>query len=260
MDNKQKNAKVNKILAISLTVLLCAAAVIAAIATTQNRAKTDGVTTTAPPVTTRAPELTRAPITTNAPETTSTPSGLDVPDTTSPPETTGTVVTPGDGNYDDDVDLPAPALPTFSVPVKGSVSKGHDNMTAVYSATMDDWRVHLGLDIAAAEGSDVKAAADGTVSQVWDDPLMGKCVSIAHTGAGVSIYKNLDPELPVGITVGARVSAGDVIGAVGESAIIEVADEPHLHFELTVSGEHVDPMEYLDPASVKDMLSEDVYE
>jgi murein DD-endopeptidase MepM/ murein hydrolase activator NlpD len=46
--------------------------------------------------------------------------------------------------------------------------------------------------------------------------------------------------------VGAPVKAGDTIGTVGESAMVEVMEEPHLHLEMTVNGLAVDPTEYLD--------------
>ena len=85
---------------------------------------------------------------------------------------------------------------------------------------------------------------------------MGQCVAVAHSGNAYTIYKNLSAELPEGVVVGATVKAGDVIGTVGESAMVEVADEPHLHVEMTVNGLQVDPMEYLDE-DAKATLSED---
>lgn len=256
MDNKQKNTKLNRIIYVSLAVLLVAIVTLAAISGALNRTRKKPPETAGPSETTVSPVTTAAPVTRPTPDTTQKAPGTA--DTTAIPDTTGAIV-PGDGNFED-VDLPTPTLPSFSVPVKGRIAKPHDNMTAVYSATMNDWRVHLGVDISTSIGADVRSSADGTVSQVWDDPLMGKCVSISHTGSGLSIYKNLAPELPASVTVGARVSEGDIIGAVGESAIIEIADEPHLHFELTVGGVHVDPLDYFDPESVSTSLSSDIYE
>lgn len=75
---------------------------------------------------------------------------------------------------------------------------------------------------------------------------MGKCVAIKHGGDAYTIYKNLAAELPAGVIVGATVKAGDIIGTVGESAMVELADEPHLHVEMTVKGLQVDPTDYLD--------------
>ena len=61
---------------------------------------------------------------------------------------------------------------------------------------------------------------------------MGKTITISHEGGLKSVYKNLSNTLPDGIKAGTEVKAGTVIGAVGETARIEAADAPHLHFEL----------------------------
>ena len=84
------------------------------------------------------------------------------------------------------------------------------------------------------------------IGEVWDDPMMGKCLSITHAGGGVSTYSNLCEELPAGITVGTSVKAGDIIAAAGESALAEIAQESHLHFELQVNGVSVNPADYID--------------
>lgn len=260
MDNKQTKAKLNRVLYVSAMLVLCAVAIVIAITSSVNRARRESYESTLPDGTTAAPSTTDTPTTRPAPESTKDkPTGLDTPETTAPPETTGTgIIGPGDGNYEDD--KPTSALPTFYVPVKGTVSQNHDDTTAVYSVTMGDYRVHLGVDIACNISDEVGAAAAGTVSQVWDDPLMGKCVSISHAGGALSVYKNLAPDLAAGIEVGKTVSAGQTIGLVGESAIIEIAEEPHLHFEMTVNGTHVDPLDYFDPASVTTSLSTNLYE
>ena len=136
-------------------------------------------------------------------------------------------------------------LPTFILPVDGSISIDFSDTVPVFSQTMNDYRTHLGVDISASLGSDVVAVADGTVTNVWDDPFMGTCVSIEHSGNAVSIYKNLDPTVKDGIIIGASVKSGDVIGAIGESAMNEIAEEPHLHYELKVDNKHVDPKGFL---------------
>ena len=105
----------------------------------------------------------------------------------------------------------------------------------VFSETMGDYRVHLGVDILSAENSPVYATADGTVTQIWEDVRMGHCIAIQHSGNAVSIYKNLAEELPEGIVEGASVKSGQQIASVGSSAMVEIADEPHLHFEITHS-------------------------
>lgn len=136
-------------------------------------------------------------------------------------------------------------LPTFSLPVSGEISVDYSDSIPVFSQTMNDYRTHLGVDIGAELGSDVLAVAGGTVTNVWNDPFMGTCVSIEHSGNAVSIYKNLAPTVSEGIIIGAEVKSGDIIGAVGESAMNEIADEPHLHYELMVDNKHVDPKDHI---------------
>ena len=74
--------------------------------------------------------------------------------------------------------------------------------------------------------------------------MLGMTVEITHSDTHKSIYSNLDSD-SVTLSVGAKVNSGDVIGCVGDTAVIEIADEPHLHFELTVGGVHVNPLDYI---------------
>ena len=148
-------------------------------------------------------------------------------------------------------------LPTFSLPVSGALIKGHDASTQVFSNTMQDYRVHLGLDISTEANAPVSAAADGTVMQVWEDPMMGQCVAIKHGGDACTIYKNLSLTLPETVKEGAEIKAGETVGYVGESAMVEIAEEPHLHFEMTVGGLSVDPRDYFEEEAIA-TLSQDV--
>ena len=151
-------------------------------------------------------------------------------------------------------------LPTFVLPVNGTLAKTHDATTQVFSDTMQDYRVHLGVDIATETGAPVGAAADGTVMQVWEDALMGQCVAIKHGGDACTIYKNLSTTLPESITEGAEVKTGQTVGYVGESAMVEIAEEPHLHFEMTVGGLAVDPLEYFEEQTVSTLAKDESYE
>ena len=139
--------------------------------------------------------------------------------------------------------------PSLTSPVAGNVNKKHDLSVLVQSITMGDWRVHSGLDIAASLGSEVRAAADGTIEKVWQDPLMGTCISITHAGELTTVYQNLHETVATGIVPGATVKMGDTIGAIGETALIECAEEPHLHFEVLLKNEKVDPLDYISKES-----------
>lgn len=137
-----------------------------------------------------------------------------------------------------------PTLPTFAIPADGNISADFSIDVLVYSNTMEDYRTHNGIDICAIAGSAVKAAADGVVTEVYEHPMMGYTVVISHDGDAETVYQNLADEIVV--SAGDIVKCGDVIGAVGESALIEIAEEPHLHFEMCIAGERVDPLDYID--------------
>lgn len=145
----------------------------------------------------------------------------------------------------EDAAAPADVLPTFSAPCSGEVLRKYTGTVPVFSVTMEDWRTHRGIDVYAEAGTEIKAVADGVVSEIWDDAMMGTCMSISHSGGAVSVYKNLADELPTWIDKGVSVKAGDTVASAGESALEEIADEGHLHFELTVNGAAVNPEEYI---------------
>ena len=167
-------------------------------------------------------------------------------ETTKPTETEKATQKPSGGSSN-----VSSGLPSFSLPVSGTLTNKHDPELQVFSQTMNDYRVHLGVDIETAENAPVYAAADGKISKIWVDTLMGYCVAVTHSGNCVTVYKNLSATLPEGISEGASVRAGQLIATVGNSAMVEVADEPHLHFEMTVSDLAVDPLEYFDEESLK---------
>ena len=151
-------------------------------------------------------------------------------------------------------------LPEFALPVGGVLSKKHSVDTQVFSTTLGEYRVHLGIDIATEEAAPVFAMAAGTVAQIWEDPMMGWSVAISHTGDAVTVYKNLAPQFADGITVGAEVEAGQLLGSVGDTAMIEIAEEPHLHMEMTVKGLQVDPLDYFSQEVLKALTEDSIYE
>ena len=220
-----KNPSAGRAAIITSVMLIAAVAVIISVSIANNRQKKDDAL---PPVST----------TTKGESTTLTPSTTTTKPTTT---TTGTK-------------SPAPVedkLPSFSLPTNGALSKKHDPTLQVYSSTMKDYRVHLGIDIVTEDSAPVYAAADGKISRIWEDTLMGYCIAVKHSGDCYTIYKNLSETIPEGISEGVSVRAGQLIGTVGDSAMLELAEEPHLHFEMTVADLAVDPLEYFDEDSLK---------
>ena len=128
-------------------------------------------------------------------------------------------------------------------PIMGETLLPYSMDELVYNKTMGDWRTHDGIDIAAEPGAVVMAVSSGTVERVYDDALYGTTVVIDHRGNVRSVYSNLQ-DTPT-VMVGDSVTGGEVIGAVGASAMGEASESPHLHFCMSRDGAPVDPAEYL---------------
>ncbi|MBQ1847336.1 MAG: peptidoglycan DD-metalloendopeptidase family protein [Clostridia bacterium] len=140
---------------------------------------------------------------------------------------------------------PASVDRIYVVPAAGHVIKDYTMDLPVYSLTMNDYRVHNGIDITSTVGSPVYAFSDGVVKKIHYDPMMGQTVIIDHGDGLESKYQNLQITLPDGIEEGSTVSAGEIIGAVGETALIECAEVPHLHFTVLLNGNYVPPSDYI---------------
>jgi murein DD-endopeptidase MepM/ murein hydrolase activator NlpD len=99
---------------------------------------------------------------------------------------------------------------------------------------------HDAIDIAAALGAPVTAAADGRVTYVGHLPDGAMVVLVAHAGGLVSQYAHLDDVfVPPRVRAGDTVTTGQVIGFVGLSGM---TTGPHLHFSVTRAGEPIDPL------------------
>lgn len=144
-----------------------------------------------------------------------------------------------------EVSAPVGKTPEFVVPAAGSVVKGYAMEVPVFSDTMQDWRVHDGVDIACAVGDTVYAAADGKIGKIWQDPMMGTSLTIIHDGGAVSLYQGLAEEFPFPLAAGDSVTSGQAIAACGNTALIECAEPEHIHYSLQVGGASVDPGEYM---------------
>ena len=128
-------------------------------------------------------------------------------------------------------------------PVSGDTVLDYAMETLCYNPTTRDWRVHNGIDIAAEAGTSVGAAADGTVYTVYEDETMGTTVVIRHDNGYMTKYASLSQE--VAVRAGQEVDAGEVIGTVGCTALLETAIGDHLHFSVTCNGEDMDPNHFL---------------
>ena len=127
-------------------------------------------------------------------------------------------------------------------PVSGELVIDYAVDCLCYNPTTRDWRTHDGMDYAAAAGTPVTAAADGTVYTIYNDETMGTTVVIRHDNGYVTTYSSLDTSLTV--SVGESVTLGQTIGYVGTTALVETALGEHVHFSVTCNGVSMDPEEF----------------
>lgn len=125
-------------------------------------------------------------------------------------------------------------------PLNGEVINAYSDGELVKSKTLNVWKTHDGVDIAGALNEQVKSMTGGTVTRVYEDQMLGACVIIDHGSGLEGYYCNLSKDVPV--AEGQNVSAGTVIGAVGDTAENEIGEEPHLHFAVKKNGEWIDPI------------------
>lgn len=131
----------------------------------------------------------------------------------------------------------------FVKPVEGEISREFAKDNLIYSETLQEWVTHMGIDIKADKTTVVKAAEAGTVKSIKNDPRYGITIVIEHQDGFQTVYANL---LTTEFVVeGEKVEKGQSIGTVGNTAIFEIADEAHLHFEILKDSVQVDPSLYI---------------
>jgi murein DD-endopeptidase MepM/ murein hydrolase activator NlpD len=100
-------------------------------------------------------------------------------------------------------------------------------------------RMHEGIDLGAAYGSPIAAAGAGTVIYAGWLGGYGNLTVIDHGGGLSTAYGH---QSSIGVSVGQHVEEGEIIGSVGSTGH---STGPHLHFEVRVNGQAVDPLGYL---------------
>ncbi|HEU4809394.1 MAG TPA: M23 family metallopeptidase [Sphingomicrobium sp.] len=118
-------------------------------------------------------------------------------------------------------------------PVAGHITSGFGLR---YHPILHFSRMHTGIDFGAAWGSPIVAAADGQVIGAGWTGGYGRQVRVAHPSGIDTTYSHMST---IAASPGEMVRQGQVIGYVGSSGL---ATGPHLHFEVRVNGQPVDPM------------------
>ena len=131
----------------------------------------------------------------------------------------------------------------FVKPVDGDIVRDFAVDSLVYSDTLQEWTTHTGIDIKADKTTVVKSAEAGIVKTIKNDPRYGLTVIVEHENGFQTVYSNLlTSEF---VVEGEKVEKGQSLGTVGNTAAFEIADEPHLHFEILKDSVQVDPNIYL---------------
>lgn len=120
-----------------------------------------------------------------------------------------------------------------TTPVTGTITSRYGVSSRIRKSN------HTGLDISAKSGTDIKVVAAGTVISAKYEGSYGNLVKIDH-GNGVETWYAHTSKMYV--KAGQKVESGDVIAAVGSTGN---STGPHLHLEIRINGEHVNPQKYL---------------
>ena len=168
-------------------------------------------------------------------------SRTDVPVVAPPVDEGGNVEKPEEKPPVIDTDIDTDEI-KFGLPVEnGTVIREAALDTLVYMPSLNMWKSHNGVDFAAAENAPVLAVADGKVVSVEETTLEGIVVSIEHKDGIVSVYKSLSS---ASVKAGDEVTLGSSIGVAG-TMLTEASDNVHVHLEMTVNGEIVNPLQYI---------------
>jgi len=135
----------------------------------------------------------------------------------------------------------APATTTVSIPSRNPLegarlSSGYGMRT---HPVLGGRRGHKGIDLAGATGTPIYATADGIVSRADWFSSYGLYVSLEHGGSMQTRYGHMSR---LNVAAGQRVRKGEIIGYVGSTGR---STGPHLHYEVRVNGEAVNPVPYL---------------
>ena len=123
------------------------------------------------------------------------------------------------------------------MPVNGEVTSRYSRSR--FHPILQIFRAHRGVDFGAPSGTRIVAPASGTVTSVGWRIGYGLTLELAHSGGVVTRYAHLRS---AAVHRGDSVSMGQAIAAVGSSGL---ATAPHLHFEVLVRGNNVDPIKFV---------------
>lgn len=137
-------------------------------------------------------------------------------------------------------DTNTPYKSFYKYPCEETIISGYTE-ELVKNDTMGDYRSHTAIDFKCAQGGKVVAINDGLVLSVENDNLLGKVMEIDHGGKLVAKYCGLNT---VNVSQGDYVTIGQTLGTLG-TVPFELNSESHLHFETTLDGKKVNPLDVM---------------
>ena len=163
----------------------------------------------------------------------------------SPQESTPSTDEENTGNNDNkEENKPVDTKIVFTMPVKSAqIIKNYTSSTVVFNQTLGVYTGHMGIDFGASAGEQVLSAYSGEVEKIETSYLQGTTVTINHGNGLKTVYNSID--VNESLSEGQEVLTGDVIGYVSDNNRQEYKDGPHLHFEVLLNGERINPNEYL---------------
>lgn len=151
-----------------------------------------------------------------------------------------------DSKHNDDVQTQETAATaeaaTIIYPTSKDIIKDYSGDTPVFSKTLNDWRVHNGIDLAAEQGSKIKAITNGKVADIFNDELLGTTMVVEHDGGFIAFYSGLGQTTLV--NTGDTVESGQEIASINDIPC-EAADGYHLHLSIKKDDKFIDPVEIL---------------
>ena len=131
---------------------------------------------------------------------------------------------------------------TLVWPIVGNVLVNYSMDKTVYFATLDQYKYSPAIVIAAVEGEGITAAADGQVTDIYQDPETGTTV-VMNLGDGYELTYGQLKDLAV--SEGDMVETGDLVGSVAAPTMYYSVEGANVYFKLTKDGTPVDPMSRL---------------
>lgn len=132
---------------------------------------------------------------------------------------------------------------TYSLPMGTEISNDYSRGVPVYNDVLDDWRTHNGIDFPGAYGDSVRCIADGIVTEIREDAVMGNVIVVDHGGGVESTYCGViaSDDIAENIFVAESSNLGSLSYIPSEST----DGLPHLHLEIRVNGVIADPLEVM---------------